>query len=227
MNEKVKKELLKYQDKTYKEFVLKLTPNLEESEVIGVKLPVIRKIAKEIYKTNSIEDFLNKLPHETLEENILHGALLSLVYKDINQLLDALNRFLPYANNWVITDTINPKIFKKYPDLVYKEIKMWINSKDEYIIRFGIVSLIQAFLDNNFKPEILELVSHIKSDFYYVNMAIAWFYSTALIKQYEYTIKYFEDKKLDKWIHNKSIQKAIESYRISDDVKKYLRSLKC
>ena len=121
---------------------------------------------------------------------------------------------------------ISPKLFKKYPDKVYDKIKIWISSKDEYVIRFGIVSLLQFYLDGNFRLEELELVKNINSNYFYVNMAIAWFYSFAFIKQYDSTIKYFEDKVLDKWIHNKSLQKAIESYRISDDRKEYLRSLK-
>jgi 3-methyladenine DNA glycosylase AlkD len=137
-----------------------------------------------------------------------------------------LRAFLRYVDNWAITDVIKPIIFKKYPDKVYEYIKIWINSEYEYMVRFGIVSLLQFYLDDHFRLDELELVRNIKSKDYYINMAISWFYSFALIKQYDSTIKYFEDKVLDKWIHNKAIQKAMESYRISKDKKEYLRSLK-
>ena len=189
-------------------------------------MPILRKIAKDIYLNNYIDEFLNELPHKYQEENILHGLILTLKYKDIDILLDKLDMFLPYMDSWMVTDVISPKLFKKYPDKVYDRIKIWISSNDEYMIRFGIVSLLQFYLDDNFKLEILELVSKINSDYFYVNMAIAWFYSFSLIKQYDSTIKLFEDCKLDVWIHNKSIQKALESYRISKDRKEYLRSLK-
>lgn len=221
----ITKILFENQDLEYRDFNSKLIPNISKVKIIGVRIPIIRKIAKEIKDNSYIEEFLNELPHKYQEENILHGILLSM-YKDIDILLDELDKFLVYVDNWAITDIISPKIFKKYPDKVYNKIKMWINSGDEYTIRFGIVSLLQFYLDNNFTLDILEIVSKIKSNYFYVNMAIAWFYSFALIKQYDTTIKYFEDKKLDKWIHNKSIQKAIESYRISKERKEYLRKLK-
>ena len=149
-----------------------------------------------------------------------------MIYKDIDELLNKLDIFLKYADNWAITDTICPKLFKKYPDIVYAQIKKWLKSKDEYTIRFGVVSLLQFYLDHNFNEEELTLIKNIESDYFYVKMAIAWFYSFALIKQYDATIKYFENKELDPWIHNKSIGKAIESYRISNERKEYLKSLK-
>ena len=222
----IEKFLFDNQDLKYKEFNSKLIPNINKDKIIGVRIPLLRKYAKEIKDNNFIDEFLEELPHKYQEENILHGILLSLKYKDIDILLDKLDKFLVYVDNWAITDTICPKLFKKYPDKVYNKIKEWINTDNEYIIRFGIVSLLQFYLDDNFKDEVLELVKNIDCDYFYVNMAIAWFYSFALIKQYDKTIKYFENKKLDKWIHNKSIQKAIECYRISDDRKEYLRSLK-
>ena len=218
--------LFSNQDLEYKEFNSKLIPNIDKDKIIGVRMPILRNIAKEIKDNDYIDDFLNELPHKYQEENILHGIILSLKYKDINLLLEKLDKFLIYVDNWAITDVISPKIFKKYPDKVYKHIKIWINSKDEYVIRFGVVTLLQFYLDDNFRLEELEIVKNIDSNYFYVKMAIAWFYSFALIKQYDATIKYFEDKVLDKWIHNKSIQKAIESYRISNDRKEYLRSLK-
>ena len=224
--DKIVKKLYKYQDLKYQEFNSKLIPNIDSSKIIGIRMPILRMIAKDIYQDNYIDDFLCELPHKYHEENILHGIILTLKYKDIDILLDKLDLFLPYVDNWAVTDIISPKIFKKYPDKAYSKIVEWINSNDEYVIRFGVVSLLQFFLDDNFKEEELELVKNINSEYFYVKMVIAWFYSFALIKQYDKTIKLFENKVFDKWIHNKSIQKAIESYRISDDKKKYLRCLK-
>ena len=223
---KIKEILFLNQDLRYRDFNSKLIPNIDKDRVIGVRMPILRKIAKDIKDYEYIDEFLNDLPHKYQEENILHGLLLTMKYKDIDILLDKLDKFLIHVDNWAITDCICPKLFKKYPSIVYKKIKLWINSEYEYVIRFGVVSLLQFYLDDNFRIEELELVKNINSDYFYVKMAIAWFYSFALIKQYDNTIKYFEDRKLDKWIHNKSIQKAIESYRISDEKKEYLRGLK-
>ena len=219
-------KLFMLQDSKYREFTSKLIPNISIDNIIGVRTPDIRKLAKEIKDDDYIEDFLLELPHKYQEENLLHGMILSIKYKDIDLLLSKLDIFLRYADNWAVTDIISPKLFKKYPGIVYEKIKEWINSNNEYMIRFGIVSLLQFYLDDNFKEEELKLVSLVKYDSYYVNMAKAWFYSFALIKQWDKTIIYFEEKRLDKWVHNKSIQKAIESYRINEDRKEYLRSLK-
>ena len=207
-------------------FISKTAPNVNIDSILGVKIPDIRNIAKKIKDEKYIDSFLEELPHKYLEENLLHGILLSIKYTDIDILLLKLDKFLIYADNWMVTDVISPKLFKKYPDKVYNKIKEWINSNNEYMVRFGIVSLLQFYLDDNFKKEELILVKNIKYDSYYVNMAKAWFYSYALIKQWDIAIKFFESKKLDKWIHNKSIQKTIESYRVSDDKKEYLRTLK-
>lgn len=224
--EEILKILFDNQDTGYRDFTSKLIPNIDKNKIIGVRTPVLRRIAKEIKDNDYIDDFLDKLPHRYHEENLLHGIILSVKYKDIDILLEKLDCFLPYADNWMITDMISPKIFKKHLDKVYDKIQIWINSDYEYVIRFGVVSLLQFYLDDNFRVEELEIVSKIKSEYFYVNMAIAWFYSFALIKQYDTTIRYFENVVLDKWIHNKSLQKAIESYRIDDSIKEYLRSLK-
>ena len=223
--EKITNMLFELQDINYKYFTARSIPNINIDKIIGVRIPDIRKLADKIKNEDYIEEFLSELPHEYQEENLLHGIILSK-YKDIDLLLRELDKFLKYADNWAVTDIIGPKIFKKYPDKVYKYIKKWINSKDEYKIRFGVVSLLQFYLDDNFRMDELDLIRSIKKDTYYINMAIAWYYSFALIKQYDKVISLFENKELDKWIHNKSIQKAIESYRISDDKKEYLRSLK-
>lgn len=222
----ITKKLFDNQDLKYREFKGKSIPNIDKDNIIGVRIPIIRKIVKEIYQEDYISKFLDELPHKYHEENLLHGLILSIKYQDIDLLLSKLDSFLPYVDNWEVTDIISPKLFKKYPDKVYEKIKEWLNSDKEYVIRFAVVSLLQFYLDDNFKIEELELVNNIKNEDYYVKMAIAWFYSFALIKQYDITIKYFENRKLNKWIHNKALQKAIESYRISDLAKEYLRSLK-
>jgi 3-methyladenine DNA glycosylase AlkD len=219
-------KLFDNQDLKYKEFNCKLIPNISSDKIIGVRVPIIRKYAKEIVDSDYIDSFLNDLPHRYHEEDLLHGILLSLKYDDINVLINKLEQFLVYADNWAVTDIISPKLFRKYPGVVYDRIKKWVNSDNEYVVRFGIVSLLQFYLDDNFSDYVLELVKNINSKYYYVNMAIAWFYSFALIKQYDATIKYFENRVLDVWVHNKSIQKALESHQISDIKKEYLRNLK-
>ena len=222
----IREKLFELKDDKYKLFSSKLVPNRDSDSIIGVRMPDIRKLAKEIKDMEYSNTFLNELPHKYLEEDILHGVLLGIKCNDIDILLKELDKFLVYVDNWMVTDTINPKIFKKYPDIVYNKIKEWISSNNEYMIRFGIVSLLQFYLDNNFKKEELKLVMNVKYETYYVNMTKAWFYSFALIKQWDSTISLFEKHKLDKWVHNKSIQKAIESYRISDERKEILRKLK-
>ena len=222
----IEKMLFDNQDLGYRDFNSRLIPNIDKDKIIGVRTPVLRKKARDIKDSDYIDLFLNELPHKYHEENMLHGIILGNKYDDIDMLLSKLDKFLVYVDNWEVTDSICPKLFKKYPDKVYKKICEWVNSNDEYVIRFGVVSLLQFYLDNNFRLEELELVKNINYDYFYVKMAIAWFYSFALIKKYDETIIYFENGCLDKWIHNKSIQKAIESYRISDKKKEYLRSLK-
>jgi len=222
----ITEKLFALQDKKYQIFTSKSIPNISINKIIGVRITDIRLLAKEIKDESYIDDFLLELPHKYQEENLLHGIILSNKYKDVNLLLDKLDTFLDYADNWAVTDIISPKLFKKYPDIVYPYILKWIDSNQEYKIRFGVVSLLQFYLDDNYDKKILTVVKKIKFDSYYVKMAIAWFYSFALIKQYDDTIKIFENKELDKWIHNKAIQKGIESYRISDAKKDYLRSLK-
>lgn len=225
INVNIEKELFKLQDLKYKDFEFKLIPNVEKKLLIGIKTPVLRNFSKTISYDDAI-NFLKTLPHKYQEENILHGILMNLYIKDIDTYLEYLNKFLPYINNWAVSDVLSPKIFKKDLEKVHKYLVALLKSKDTYTLRFGIVSLLQFFLDDKFNIKDLEKIASIKSNEYYVNMAIAWYYSFALIKQYDSTVILFENKVLDKWIHNKSIQKAIESYRISDDRKNYLRSLK-
>lgn len=222
---KIKDELFKLQDKKYGEFQTKLIPTANPDAFIGVRTPDLRNLAKRIVKENSYKEFLKELPHQYFDENQLHAFIISEI-KDYDECLNYINEFLPYVDNWATCDQMSPKIFKKHPDKLIEQIKVWMKSKETYTIRFGIGMLMQYYLDDNFKPEYLKLVSKIKSQEYYVNMMIAWYFATALAKQYENTLPYIEEKKLDTWTHNKTIQKAIESYRITPEQKEYLRSLK-
>ena len=221
----IEKDLLQMQDEKYRDFQVKLFPTIDANTIIGVRTPNLRKYAKELIKSNNYRSFLEELPHKYFDENQLHAFLLSEI-KDFDECVILVNKFLPYVDNWATCDQMSPKIFKKYYDKLLIEIKNWLNSKETYTIRFGIGMLMQHFLDDDFKVEYLRMVSKIKSKEYYVNMMRAWFFATALAKQYEKTIPFIENHKLDTWTHNKTIQKAIESYRITDEQKEYLRSLK-
>ena len=221
----IREDLFANQDIKYRDFQSKLTPNIDAQKAIGVRTPVLRKLAKEYAKRADISDFLESLPHEYFDENQLHAFIISEI-KDYDECIKYINNFLPYIDNWATCDQLSPKIFKKYKDELLKEIKVWIKSKETYTIRFGIGMLMKYYLDDNFNPEYLDIVSDIKSDEYYVKMMLAWYFATTLAKQYDSAVKFIENQKLDIWIHNKTIQKAVESYRITPEQKNYLRSLK-
>lgn len=224
--EEITKGLFELQDEKYRDFHAKLMPNIDFDRIIGVRTPQLRKYAKKMAKESYAEEFLKELPHTYYEENNLHSALLNLLYKDIEELLYKIEEFLPYVDNWATCDMMSPKLFKKNLPLVYEHIKKWLKSDDTYTVRFGIVTLLGFYLDEAFEPEMLKLVADVKSDEYYINMAIAWYFSIALIKQYDHTIPYFTEPKLDVWTHNKALQKAVESRRIDEEMKTYLKSLK-
>jgi len=214
------------QDTVYREFNCKIVRTVNIENMIGVRSPQMKMLVKEFAKDDDKYLFLSELPHQYYEENNLHAAIVSSISKDINVVMKYVEEFLPYIDNWATCDCFSPKIFKKYPDLVYEKIQQWIKSNHTYTVRFGIVSLLQFFLDDNFKPEINDLVLSVKSDEYYINIAIAWYFSYALIKQWDASIYIIENKIMSKWLHNKSIQKAVESFRITDDRKEYLKSLR-
>ncbi len=222
----MKEKLFELQDLKYRDFHSKLVPNLPKEAFIGVRMPALRKLAKEIYQSGEAALFMEQLPHTYYDENTLHGILIGLVAKTPSEALELIDRFLPYVDNWATCDSMPPKILKKDLELTRKTIIPWLDSKQVYRVRFAIVAMLTFLLDEAFEKEDLERLAKIKTEEYYINMAIAWYYSFALIKQYDSTIGLFESKTLDKWVHNKSIQKAIESYRITDDKKDYLRSLK-
>ncbi|MBP9989280.1 MAG: DNA alkylation repair protein [Ruminococcus sp.] len=217
--------LYELQDLKYRDFNSKLIPTVDKNKVIGVRTPDLRKLAKEFAKTDEAESFLNSLPHKYYEENNIHGFIIETI-KDYDKCIYELNRFLPYVDNWATCDLISPKIFKKHTDELYEQIKIWISSDKTYTVRFGIEMLMSFYLDDLFDTKHFELVSSVCSDEYYIKMMQAWYFATALAKHYDETLIFIESKKLDKWTHNKSIQKAVESYRITDEQKKYLKSLK-
>lgn len=223
----IQEKLFELQDKAYAEFQSKLTPNVDPSLFIGVRVPECRKLAKQLYKSEPEETakFLSELPHKYYDENMLHGLIISEI-KDFDECAAAVDAFLPYVDNWAVCDIMSPRYFKKHkPELLLK-INEWAKSSEEYTIRFGIEMLMSHFLDEDFKPEYLEIAAAVESDKYYVKMMIAWFFATALAKQWDSTIIYIENNSLSEWVHNKSIQKAKESYRITDEQKKYLSKLK-
>ena len=221
----IKEELFKMQDKKYRDFQVKLFPTLKPDTIIGVRTPELKKYAKKLIKENEYLSFLEELPHKYFDENQLHAFIISEI-KDYEESIIYVNKFLPYIDNWATCDQLSPKAFKKNYDRLLKSINKWIKSKKTYTIRFGIGMLMQYYLDDNFKEDYLEKVCNIKSNEYYVNMMRAWYFATALAKQYQKTIPYIEKHKLDTWTHNKTIQKAIESYRINNEQKEYLKSLK-
>ncbi len=221
----VQGKLFELQDLKYRDFHAKLMPTVSKERVIGVRTPVLRKFAKEFGKTKEAEEFLKQLPHEYYEEDNLHGFLIAGM-KDFDRCIEELERFLPYVDNWATCDLLSPKIFKKHLQELLVKIRVWTVSEHTYMIRFGVGMLMSFYLDEAFELEYPEMVSGIRSDEYYVNMMIAWYFATALAKQYEAVLPFIENKRLDKWTHNKAIQKAVESYRVTDEKKAYLKTLK-
>lgn len=223
--EKIREYLFSLQDTEYCDFQAKLIPTAAEGSVIGVRTPELRKYAAALLKQGEYEVFLQDLPHAYFDENQLHAFLISGM-KDYAKCMEALCRFLPYVDNWATCDQMSPKIFKKHKTELLEQIRIWIGSDETYTIRFGVGMLMEHFLDADFAPEYPKMVAALRSDEYYVNMMIAWYFATALAKQYDAVLPYIEKKKLDPWTHNKAIQKAVESYRITPEQKVYLKSLK-
>lgn len=221
----VQNELFELRDEEYAAFQAKLTPTLPPEKFIGVRVPVLRKFAKEYFKNPEHVEFMNELPHKYYDENMLHGLLIEQI-KDYDECIKQIDLFLPYVDNWAVCDIMSPKILKKHKDSLILKIREWSACEKTYSCRFGMEMLMSHFLDEDFKVEYLEIPASVKSEEYYVNMMIAWFFATALTKQWDSTVPYIENRKLEKWTHDKTIQKACESYRITDEQKKYLRKLK-
>lgn len=221
----IQQELFALQDIYYADFQAKLVPNIPRELFIGVRVPEARKFAKRLAKDSEISEFLRYLPHKYYDENILHALLISEI-KDYDACIVAIDNFLPYVDNWAVCDILSPKIFKTHKTSLLDKIKEWSASEKTYTCRFGLEILMSYFLDDDFKPDYLDIPASVHSEEYYVRMMIAWFFATALAKQWDTAIKYIEDHRLDTWTHNKAIQKARESRRITSAQKEYLKSLR-
>lgn len=218
----IQEELFKLQDTEYRDFHARLVPNLEKDAIIGVRLPQLRVLAKQLKP--QAEDFFKELPHRYYEENTLHAILVSEI-SDFDGCVQKLNEFLPYVDNWATCDSMRPKSFKKNRQKLILHIEKWLKSSHTYTVRFGVGMLMTHFLDEDFDERYLEKVSAIKSEEYYINMMLAWYFQVALVKKWDFALPYLEQKHLPKWVHNKTIQKARESYRMTEEQKAILKSL--
>lgn len=221
----IRDKLFSLQDLTYRDFQAKLMPTVNPENIIGVRTPELRKLAKELFKQPCAEEFISVLPHEYYDENNLHGFIIEQI-KDYDKCVAEVSRFLPYVDNWATCDLMTPKVFKKNTDKLLEPIDTWLSSDKTYTVRFGIEMLMCFYLDDEFRTVYLEKVAAVRSEEYYINMMIAWYFATALAKQYNAALPYIENRKLSVWAHNKAIQKCCESYRITDEQKAYLRTMK-
>ena len=225
ITDEITTKLFSLQDTAYRDFQVKLIPGMDAEKEIGVRTPELRKLAKELAKREDIREFLNDLPHQYFDENQLHAFILS-GEKDFEKCMEDLERFLPYVDNWATCDQMSPKVFRKNRKKLLESINRWIGSEHTYTVRFAIKMLMEHFLDEDFDPIYPEMVATVRSEEYYIRMMIAWYFATALAKRYDAVLPYLKQEKLDVWTHNKAIQKAVESYRITEEQKIYLKSLK-
>ena len=217
--------LIACSDEQYKEFQSKLVPNIPKETVLGVRTPDMRRIAKEIRGTEEAEGFLAELPHKFYEENLVHFFLIAMI-KDFDQCVQAVETFLPYVDCWPVCDQSTPKVFAKNHEKLLPLIRKWIGSDHVYTVRFGIRMLMNEFLGDDFKPEYLAWVAGVPGEDYYIRMMVAWYFATALAKQYDESVVYIEKRRLEPWTHKKAIQKAVESYRVTEAHKEYLKMLR-
>ena len=225
LSEEIRKELFLLQDVPYRDFQAKLIPNVPAESMIGVRTPALRSLAKQLAKQEEISVFLRELPHRYFDENQLHAFILS-EWKDYARCMEGVRRFLPFVDNWATCDQLSPKVFRKHRPELLESIREWLSSGQTYTLRFAVGMLMEHFLDEDFDPVYPEMVARIRSEEYYVNMMVAWYFATALAKQYDAVLPYIEDRRLDGWTHNMTIRKAVESYRISEDRKAVLKSMR-
>ena len=223
--DEIRNELFEKQDMKYLEMQAKIIPTSPVDSFIGVRTPELRKLAKQLGKTEDIHLFLDDLPHKYFDENQLHAFIISGI-KDYGRCLEEVKRFLPYVDNWATCDQMSPKVFKKHRGELIEEIKTWLRSEKTYTVRFGTGMLMEHFLDGDFDTVYPDMVADIRSDEYYINMMTAWYFATALAKHYDEILPYIEGHRLDVWTHNKAIQKSVESCRITPEQKEYLKSLR-
>ena len=225
IREEIRQRLFELQDVPYRDFQVKLIPTVETESMIGVRTPALRKLAREYGRRDEIGVFLQDLPHKYFDENQLHAFIISGI-KDFETCIMHVEKFLPYVDNWATCDQMSPTVFKKKRQELLPFIREWMKSDRTYTVRFGIGMLMQHYLDEDFDPSYPEMVAGIKSEEYYISMMIAWYYATALVNQYDTVLPYIEEKRLDSQTHNRAIQKAVESYRITQEQKAYLKTLK-
>jgi 3-methyladenine DNA glycosylase AlkD len=221
----LQEELFELQDIKYRDFNSSLIPGIDKETVIGIRTPVLRKFAKEYAKSGETEQFMRELPHKYYEENNLHMMLIEQI-KDYDKCISETEKFLPHIDNWATCDSPLPKCFDKNKEDVLERAKNWIATDATYVKRYGMGVMMRLFLDEDFKEEYIQLVASVKSEEYYVNMMIAWYMATALAKQWDAAIPYIQEHRLSEWVHRKSIQKAVESYRITPEQKEYLKGLR-
>ena len=225
ITDEIRAELFSCQDLKYRDFHSKLMPDYNKNNIIGVRSPQVKSIARAFSKREDINEFLFELPHKFYEESNVHGFIICGFF-DYDKTVKYLDDFLPYVDNWATCDLLKPKAFPKNKDRLINDIDRWLESDKTYTKRFAMGMLMTHFLDEAFKEEYLEKIYTLRSEDYYLNMMKAWFFATALAKQWESSVKVIENNLLDRWSHNKAIQKAIESYRITDEQKVYLKTLK-
>lgn len=222
---RVREQLFAMSDPAYRRFQSKLVPTIDPERVIGVRTPQLRKFAKEFARTPEAVEYLQILPHFYYDENNLHGCLIEAI-RDYETCMAALRDFLPYIDNWATCDMLSPKVFQRHLPELLGEILVWVRSEETYTVRYGLEMLMRYYLDGEFKPEYLEVAASVRSEEYYIRMMVAWYFATALAKQYDGAVRYLEERRLEPWVHNKAIQKARESYRVTAEQKEYLNTLK-
>lgn len=225
VTEEIEAELFSHRDEEYAKFQAKLTPGVSEAEIIGVRTPILRQMAKKWAKRADVGAFLDELPHRYYDENNLHGFIIS-EEKNYAAALDRVDRFLPFVNNWATCDLLSPKAFGKNRVLLKKEIPRWVADEKPFTVRFGIEMSMSHFLDEDFDESLLALVASVSREEYYVKMMVAWYFATALAKQWKAAVPYLENRVLERWTHNKTVQKAVESFRITEEEKAFLKKLK-
>ena len=225
MRGEIREALFRLQDVKYRDFQVKLLPTVDPGTVIGVRTPALRVLAKDLVRREDVSAFLNELPHAYFDENQLHAFILSEI-KDFRACLEGVDRFLPFVDNWATCDQLSPKVFKKRKSELLGPIRRWIGSGETYPMRFGIGMLMEHFLGEDFDPAYPELVASVRSEEYYVRMMIAWYFATALAKQWDAALPWLTERRLDEWTHNKTVQKAVESDRVTPEQKSFLRTLR-
>lgn len=225
MKTDIQERLFQMRDENYAAFQVNLIPSIDAKSLIGVRTPQLKAYAKELLCAPEKEAFLSELPHTYFDENQLHAFLIS-AEKDYEVCMDELETFLPYIDNWATCDQLSPKVFRKHLPELEAKIMGWLSSEHIYTVRFGIGMLMRYYLDDRFRLSYPDRVAEIRTEEYYINMMIAWYFATALAKQYGAVLPFLQEHRLAPWTHNKTIQKAVESCRITPEQKAYLRSLK-